>query len=166
MHFQHSNSTVILIGKRKDELGGSVFYSLYNELGNNLPVPDLEEVKLQIFSLTDCIDEGLILSCHDIADGGIATALAEMTFKNNIGCEINIDSDLTIDKILFSETGGFIIEVPSINRNKVESIFSKIGLDIYDIGITGGKLIQINNIIDLSCEQANDAWKNGLREKL
>ena len=89
-----------------------------------------------------------------------------MTFKNNIGCEINIDSDLTIDKILFSETGGFIIEVPSINRNKVESIFSKIGLDIYDIGITGGKLIQINNIIDLSCEQANDAWKNGLREKL
>ena len=139
---------------------------MYNELGNNLPVPDLEEVKLQIFSLTDCIDEGLILSCHDIADGGIATALAEMTFKNNIGCEINIDSDLTIDKILFSETGGFIIEVPSINRNKVESIFSKIGLDIYDIGITGGKLIQINNIIDLSCEQANDAWKNGLREKL
>ena len=42
----------------------------------------------------------------------------------------------------------------------------KFGLDIYDIGITGGKLIQINNIIDLSCEQANDAWKNGLREKL
>ena len=166
IHFQHSKSTVILIGKRKDELGGSVFYSLYNELGNNLPVPDLEEVKLQIFSLTDCIDEGLILSCHDIADGGVATALAEMTFKNNIGCEINIDSDLTIDKILFSETGGFIIEVPSINRNKVESIFSKIGLDIYDIGITGGKLIQINNIIDLYCEEANDAWKNGLREKL
>ena len=166
MHFQHSNSTVILIGKRKDELGGSVFYSLYNELGNNLPAPDLEEVKLQIFSLTDCIDEGLILSCHDIADGGVATALAEMTFKNNIGCKINIHSDLTIDKILFSETGGFIIEVPSINTNKVQSIFSEIGLDIYEIGITGGKLIQINNIIDLYCEEANDAWKNGLREKL
>ena len=166
MHFQHSNSTIILIGKRKDELGGSIFYSLYNELGTKLPIPDLEEVKLQIFSLTDCIDEGLILSCHDIADGGVATALAEMTFKNNIGCEINIDSDLTIDKILFSETGGFIIEVPSKNTNKVNAIFSKIGLDIFEIGITGGKLIQINNIIDLSCEQASDAWKNGLRDKL
>ena len=115
MHFQHSNSTIILIGKRKDELGGSVFYSLYNELGNNLPIPDLEEVKLEIFSLTDCIDQSLILSCHDIADGGVATALAEMTFKKNIGCTMNIDSDLTIDKILFSETGGFIIEVSTKN---------------------------------------------------
>ncbi len=166
MNFQKSNSIIILIGKRKDELGGSVFYSLYNELGNKLPRPDLEEVKLQIYSLTDCIDENLILSCHDISDGGLATALAEMTFNNNIGCKINIDSTLENEKILFSETGGFILEVSSNNVHNVQSVFSNVGLDIFEIGVTGGKLIQINNIINLPCRDANHAWKNGLRDKL
>ncbi|MBF88616.1 MAG: phosphoribosylformylglycinamidine synthase II [Candidatus Marinimicrobia bacterium] len=166
MNFQKSNSIIILIGKRKDELGGSVFYSLYNELGNKLPRPDLEEVKLQIYSLTDCIDESLILSCHDISDGGLATALAEMTFNNNIGCKINIDSTLENEKILFSETGGFILEVSSNNVHNVQSVFSNVGLDIFEIGVTGGKLIQINNIINLPCRDANHAWKNGLRDKL
>ena len=111
-HFQNNDSVILLVGERKNELGGSVYYSLKNELGANVPKPNFEEVKNQIFALTDCIDDGLVLSCHDIADGGIASALAEMTFRNNIGCNVNIESDLSPDKILFSETGGFILEVP------------------------------------------------------
>ena len=89
-----------------------------------------------------------------------------MTFNNNIGCKINIDSTLENEKILFSETGGFILEVSSNNVHNVQSVFSNVGLDIFEIGVTGGKLIQINNIINLPCRDANHAWKNGLRDKL
>ena len=67
MHFQKAGSAILMIGERKNELGGSVYYSLYNELGSNLPRPDLIEIKNQIFAITDCIDEKLFLSCHDIA---------------------------------------------------------------------------------------------------
>ena len=102
MHFQTSDSILIMAGKRRDELGGSVFYSLHDELGANVPQPNLEEVKNQIFALTDCINEDLVLSCHDIADGGVASTLAEMTFGNGIGCDITINSDLPTYKILFS----------------------------------------------------------------
>ncbi|MBT3663243.1 MAG: phosphoribosylformylglycinamidine synthase subunit PurL, partial [Candidatus Marinimicrobia bacterium] len=117
MHFQKNDSVILMIGDRKDELGGSVYYSLFNELGYNLPKPDLEEVKHQIFALTDCIDDGLVLSCHDIADGGVASAISEMTFGNSIGCNVKIESDLSPDKILFSETGGFILEILPKNIN-------------------------------------------------
>ncbi len=58
---------------------------------------------MQIFALTDCIDDGLVLSCHDISDGGVASTLAEMTFGNDIGCDINIDSNLLNEKLLWSE---------------------------------------------------------------
>ncbi len=165
-HFQNSNSVILMVGVRKDELGGSVYYSLFNELGSNLPKPDLEEVKHQIFALTDCIDDGLVLSCHDIADGGVASALAEMTFGNSIGCNVKIESDLSPDKIMFSETGGFILEILPKNINALKSVFSNYGLDVFEIGSTGGKSIEINGIANISVSEAKDIWTNGLRKLL
>jgi phosphoribosylformylglycinamidine synthase len=165
-HFQETDSTLIMIGDRKNELGGSVYYSLKNELGANVPKPNLEEVKNQLFALTDCIDDGLVLSCHDIADGGIASALAEMTFRNSIGCNVNIESDLSPDKILFSETGGFVLEVLPKNIDVIRSVFSNYCLDVFDIGSTGGKSIEINGLTDIYVNETKKAWTNGLREKL
>ena len=165
-HFQNNDSVILLVGERKNELGGSVYYSLKNELGANVPKPNFEEVKNQIFALTDCIDGGLVLSCHDISDGGIASALAEMTFRNNIGCNVNIESDLSPDKILFSETGGFILETLPKNIDVIKSVFSNYGLDVFEIGSTGGQSIEINNITDIYVSETKKAWTNGLREKL
>jgi len=166
MHFQKNNSVILMIGDRKDELGGSVYYSLYNELGARVPKPDLDEVKNQIFAVTDCIDRGLFLSCHDIADGGVASAISEMTFGNSIGCNVKIESDLSPDKILFSETGGFILEILPKNINALKSVFSNYGLGVFEIGTTGGESININEAVDLAVFNARVAWTNGLRDKL
>ena len=165
-HFQKLDSVVLMIGERKNELGGSVYYSLYDEMGANVPKPNLEEVKNQIFALTDCIDDGLVLSCHDISDGGVASTLAEMTFGNDIGCDINIDSNLLNEKLLWSETGGFILEISLENVDEIKTIFSHVELDVYEIGKTIGNLIQINNVVGLTVNKAKEAWTNGLREKL
>ena len=162
-HFQKSDSVLFMIGDRKNELGGSVYYSLFDELGANVPKPNFEEVKNQIFALTDCIDDKLVLSCHDISDGGIASALAEMTFGNGIGCNVNIESDHSADKFLFSETGGFILEVRSENLDGIKSVFSNVGLDVFEIGSTGGQSIEINSVVGLAVNKAKEAWTNGLR---
>ena len=166
MHFQTSDSILIMVGERRDELGGSVFYSLHDELGANVPQPNLAEVKNQIFALTDCINEDLVLSCHDIADGGVASTLAEMTFGNGIGCDITINSNLPTDKILFSETGGFVLEVSPENADAVISNFSKYESDVFQIGTTGSNTIQINRVVDMVISDAKKTWANGLREKL
>ena len=166
MSFKNEKSELLMIGKRKNELGGSVFYSLYNKLGANIPKPNLEEVKNQIFALTDCIDMKLINSCHDISDGGVATALSEMTFKNFIGCTVNIKNSLSIEKTLFTETGGFILEVKDKKTPLIQSIFNRYNIEIFKIGVTGGKRIKINNNIDISIANAKNKWENGLRKKL
>ena len=166
MSFQKNKSNIFMLGKRQDECGGSVYYSLYDEIGKKIPKPNLNLVKKEIFALTDCIDNELLLSCHDISDGGISTAIAEMTFRNNIGCELIIPGDIRTDKILFSETGGFILEVSTNNVEKLNAIFSNFDLEIYNIGTTGGDLIQINKVINLKVKRAKNSWMNGLREKL
>ena len=166
MHFQASDSILFMVGERKDELGGSVYYSLHNQLGANVPKPDFDEVKNQIFSLTDCIDDELVLSCHDIADGGIASAIAEMTFGNDIGCNVNIESDLSTDKILFSETGGFVLEASSENVESVQSALANYDISVFEIGTTGGEFININEAVNIMVVDGKEAWTNGLREKL
>ena len=167
MHFQKSDSIILMVGERKDELGGSVYYSLYNELGINLPMPNLKEVKNQIFALNNCIEKRLVLSCHDIADGGIASAVAEMTFGNEIGCDIKIINDLRTDKTLFSETGGFVLELSINNIEAAQSIFSNYGIELIKIGSTNNSGVMVfNNVIKLSVKKVKDAWTNGLREKL
>ncbi len=165
-YFQKSESIIVMIGERKNELGGSIYYSIFNELGANVPKPDLEIVKNEIFALTDAIDNELVLSCHDISDGGLASAISEMTFKNDIGCQVKIDNDLSDDALLFSETGGFILEIDKRNLETVTSIFSKYGINILNIGKTSGNSIIINNQIDLLISEAKQAWENGLRDKL
>ena len=167
MHFQKSDSIILMVGERKDELGGSVYYSLYNELGINLPMPDLKEVKNQIFALNNCIEKRLVLSCHDIADGGVASAVAEMTFGNEIGCDIKIINDLRTDKTLFSETGGFVLELSMNNIEAIQSIFSNYGIELIKIGSTNNSGVMIfNSVVKLSVKKVKDAWTKGLREKL
>ena len=166
MDFQSSGSDILMVGERKDELGGSIYYQLLGELGANVPKPDFVEVRSQIFAITDCAEGGLILSCHDISDGGIATSIAEMTFRKNIGCLVKVPGDLQDHKILFSETGGFVIETKKENTENVIKVFKAHGLHASKIGETGGEYIQLNETIKVKVREARHRWENGLREKL
>lgn len=166
MAFTSIGSNIIMVGQRKNEMGGSAYFHLNNELGSNLPKPDLQEVKNQIYALTDCIDNDRVLSCHDISDGGIAVALAEMTFKNNIGCKVSIESNLRVDEILFSETSGFLLEASDENIDNITKCFSEYDLEVFVIGKTVSNNIMINDALNISIEQGRDAWENGLTNKL
>ena len=166
MHFQCSGSDILMIGERKNELGGSILYQLFEELGSNIPKPDLVEVRDQIYAITDCAEKALVLSCHDISDGGAATSIAEMTFGNNIGCSIKISSQLKEHQVLFSETGGFILETAKDRTEKVMQAFKAYDLEIFFFGETGGERIQLNNSIDIKILEARDRWEQGLRDKL
>ena len=167
MGFQSTDSSIFMIGPRKNELGGSLYYQLQNELGSNIPKPDLDLVKKEIFTLLDAVDRGLIASCHDISDGGAASCLAEMTFEKLIGCKVFIPGDFSPEILLFSETGGFIFECLSKNTDKINDFFLSRDMPVFFIGkTTPEKTIQIQNQISLSIEKAFDHWQHGLRSKL
>ena len=166
MCFQKTDTIILMIGERRNELGGSIYYSLYNEIGANIPKPSLEQTKNEIFGVTDLADKRLTRSCHDISDGGLVAAIAEMTFKNNIGCSVSIKSSMSPEKVFFSETGGFILEISPNNIKDVKSKLETSGVNAFEIGTTGGENISINQLINLPVSIAKNAWKNGLRNKI
>lgn len=165
--FKKSGNLIFMVAERKDECGGSVYYALHSKLGENVPRPKISEVEREINSVTDAIQAGLVASCHDISEGGIAVALAEMTFQNRIGCTVRVPGDLREDKKLFSETGGFILEVTPENLDAVLEIFKNRDVTIHEIGKTSDSgQLEIDDHIKISVTQARERWTNGLREKL
>ena len=162
-----TNSLLFMLGERKNECGGSVYYDLYNHLGANVPKPELDLVAIQINALIDAVNAELILAAHDISDGGIAVALAEMCFKNSIGIKVEIPGELSDDIKLFSETGGFVIEVAEKNIPQLQNIFNQHKIDLQLLGKTIKEpIIQINPCIKLKLSSAKQTWQNGLRDKL
>src|SRR3990167_7049231 len=127
---------LFLVGDRKDECGGSVYYQLHHELGSRLPKPDLISFNREIQVIQEAMSQGFILSAHDISDGGIAVALAEMSFKNKIGIEVDVPGDLPTDKKLFGETGGFVFEVLRERVKALKKLFEDHQLSLFLLGET------------------------------
>jgi len=176
MKIKKENTNLFLVGNRKDELGGSVYYELNDKLGANVPVIDFKHHRNMVYAVIDCIENGLLLSCHDISDGGLFTTIAEMILGGdaggNIGAKLNIfPSPLGNDKFLFSETSGFVFEVENSNINNVKSLFNKYNLEINNLGKTtknDSLIIKNKNeeIIYLKIKQLKEAWTTGFVDAL
>ena len=167
MGFKNTDSVLIMVGNRKNELGGSVYYSLFNETGANIPKPNMVDLQNQIKVVYSLINKNQILACHDISEGGIAVAISEMSFANGIGGSINIESKLNNDRVLFSESGGFVIEIEKNNKDTICSIMDDEGVAWSDIGRTNDSgVLHMNNVVELTINKAKLSWENGLRDKL
>ena len=165
--FKKNNSKIMLIGERKKELGGSLYYSLFNHLGKDLPKPNLDQVESEIWALTDLIDNRLVLSAHDISDGGVAITLSEMSFYNEIGFEVKINSADRPDVWLFSETGGFIIELEENVLPQAQAVMSKYNIHYEEIGeTTQHQAMVFGEIIHMPILKAKDSWQRSLRNKI
>jgi len=162
--FQKPNSTIVLVGERQDECGGSVFYSLYDELGANIPKSDLTKVASSLHAVINAIEKDFVLSCNTISTGGAAVALSEMAFNNEIGFKVEVPGG---KNKLFTETFGFVLEVPNDNLKDLEQIFANYKVKISNIGNTvKEQTIVIDDLINLSLVDAKNSYTNGLREKL
>ena len=175
MKLKKENSTLFMIGERKDELGGSVYYGVNGETGAVVPIIDFEKERNMIYVIIDSINANLLLSCHDISDGGIATTISEMILGGDadgeIGAEINIDfSDLRPDKILFSESSGFVFEVEDKNIEKLKVLFKFYKVPLTELGKTKGNNLTITRknkkIINLQVEKLKNSWTTGFAEAL
>lgn len=118
------------------KLGGSSFAQSIKQLGDEAPsVMDVDYFKDGFSAIQQLINEGLILSGHDISAGGMVTALLELCFANkDYGMKLDLsafeEDDLV--KLLFSENPGVIIQVRDLD--KVNSILDKYELSSVVIG--------------------------------
>lgn len=164
--FKMSGDFIYLVGTTYDELGGSEYYALQNELGANVPKVRVEDALDRYKKMTRAHEKGLLASCHDLSDGGLAVALAESVFGGAFGAEVRLrGGDLTAEAELYSESHSrFIVSVPIESCHEFEQImkdnYRYLGLVTRECKLS----IQLDGqaVISLESRQLLDAWSGGL----
>ncbi|BAD41840.1 phosphoribosylformylglycinamidine synthetase [Symbiobacterium thermophilum IAM 14863] len=112
--FKQVGDVILLLGETRDELGGSEYARLiHGVLAGDAPALDLAfEKRLQDVVLR-AIHEGLVTAAHDVAEGGLAVALAEMAIaaaEPSLGCQVSIFlGEGRVDGQLFGESQSRIL---------------------------------------------------------
>ncbi|MHC4537025.1 MAG: AIR synthase-related protein, partial [Planctomycetota bacterium] len=122
MDAKRASNLLFIVGKTKNELGGSHYYKINGHLGANVPTLDLGMAPKIANKISAAIAEDLLVSCHDCSEGGLAVALAEMAFAGGLGIEADLrglprSEDCTrTDSQLFSESNcRYIVEIEPEN---------------------------------------------------
>jgi len=122
MDAKAAGNFVFVVGETKNELGGSHYYKIKGELGASVPKLDLGTAPKIARRISEAIADGLVASCHDCSEGGLAVALAEMAFAGGLGIEADLrglakSADCArVDSQLFSESNSrYVVEVEPAN---------------------------------------------------
>jgi phosphoribosylformylglycinamidine synthase len=183
MDFKLPGNLIYLVGLTKEELGGSHLAFVEGMSGGQVPTIDLTLAKSTFAAMHAAISQGLVRACHDLCEGGLAVALAEMAFAGNCGAKIRLAevvSDVPPQQrtdafdlvLLFSESNTrFLVEVPPAKRAAFESALA--GVPLAHIGeVTDSGRVQIaptpNDgnadqwLIDLPIGELKQAWQRTL----
>ena len=174
MDVKTPGNSIYIVGRTYRELGGSEYYRLNGFIGNSVPKVRPGQARRTFKALIQAIDLGLVSACHDLSEGGLAVAVAEMAFSGGYGVEIDLrkvpaDNLKRDDFVLFSESNSrFLVEVPEKCERDFEAMMrgavcAKIGkvtktprLCVY--GLNG------DVVVDAAISELLACWKSLLSE--
>ncbi|HET6573267.1 MAG TPA: phosphoribosylformylglycinamidine synthase subunit PurL [Fimbriiglobus sp.] len=137
MDLKEPGNDLYLVGRTKDELGGSHLHLVSGQVGGFPPTPDLMEAPRVFAAVHRAISDGLVRSCHDLSEGGLAAAVAEMAFAGEVGADVtDMPGEGLSDEVkLFSEsTTRFLIEAKPGHADRLRTCFP--GVPFKKIGTT------------------------------
>ncbi|MEO0652643.1 MAG: AIR synthase-related protein, partial [Planctomycetota bacterium] len=119
--FKRAGNLLYQVGSTCAELGGSHYHEWLGVKGGSVPRPNLELAPVLFRVLHKALAKGLVRACHDLAEGGLAVALAEMAIGGDLGAELDVSAlplegfkeNYDLDAVaLFSEScTRFVVEV-------------------------------------------------------
>ena len=128
MDVKSPGNLIYVIGMTKNELGGSHYYSSHGYVGNSVPKVDTVVAKRAMDLLASATGKGLVRSCHDCSEGGLAVAAAEMSFAGGYGMALDLsqvpveDGIVRDDLVLFAESNSrFVVEVEQQQQGAFEA---------------------------------------------
>jgi len=162
--FQQDGDIIALIGNNRGELGGSEYIkTIHNKAAGPIPAISPPSVKDVVALLVELANSELLHSAHDISDGGLAVALAECCFENEIGAETTVASDLRNDAMLFGESRPLVvISFPEQSQSRIIELCQNENVPVSVIGKTGGSNLKINDLINCSVSELKDIYESAI----
>ncbi len=169
MDLKEPGNYLMVVGSFRDELGGSHWAMVRGLEGGDVPRVEPETARPIFRAVHGAITRGLVRSCHDLSEGGLAVAVAEMALAGGLGVEAAIDSpSIHPASLLFSESPTrFLIEVRPGDVMAVGGLFRGLPLGILGEVVEAPRLIVRNGsaatLIDVPLSALKEAWQAPLR---
>ena len=161
--FKESGNLIYLLGETHDELGGSLLYAHLDYAGGQPPQMPAEPLA-RYGQLHAAMRAGLIRACHDLSEGGLAVALAEMCLAGRLGADVQLVGQVSNVSQLFSESNGrLLLEVRPEDAPQLEAQLA--GQPLVQLGkVTAESQMVVHDaagdaVIDLAVDALVSAWK-------
>ena len=177
MDLKRPGNLMYIVGSTYNELGGSHYSLVHQATGGHVPQVRTQVAKQTFAMLHQAISRGLVCACHDLSEGGIAVAAAEMAIAGGLGLKLTIGRmpipdcpDVRADvPLLFSESNTrFLCEVPPDKAKEFEALGGrKVPQNPLGEVVDNGRLqmtdVDERLIVDVSLDDLKAAWQSPLR---
>jgi phosphoribosylformylglycinamidine synthase len=166
MDLKEAGNVLYILGETTDEWGGSHYLQVNGLTGGRVPAVKPEKGLKTFMALHKLIAAGLVRSCHDLSEGGLAVAAAEMAFAGGLGMKLDLEIPgraSTNAARLFAETPSrFLIEVREKDVHRLDPML--VGVPNAPVGsvtkearlvVRGGN----KTLVDESLVRLKAAWK-------
>lgn len=158
-----------LVGQTREELGGSHYHLVTGNGGGQIPKVDPRLAPRVFAAVHAAFRAGQVRACHDLSEGGLAVAMAEMAFAGGVGADVSVlPGDLCDEAKLFSEsTTRFLVEVMPEHAADFEACLD--GLPLARIGTTVAEpRLRVAGsdgewLIWMKLSELKEAWQKPLR---
>jgi len=180
--FKHEGDLVALLGTTNDDLSISEYAATI--LGRTtaemttrgrVPVLDLQRERAVQEVCLRAMEEGLLRSAHDCADGGLAVTLAESCFsslgRRGLGADVQLNGALAPAIQLFSESPSrIVVSFDPAAHARLAEIAAELDCPCAVIGRVGGPQLRISvngaGTIAHDLNELEAAWRNALGRRL
>ena len=177
MDVKRPGDYVYLLGCTANELGGSEYLALKGFIGNNVPKVDAARAYVRYQAYHQAVLQGLVASCHDLSDGGLAVAAAESAFAGGFGMSIDLsrvpwngsENGWNDEALLFSESASrLLVTVRHENAEAFEAIMgeeccARIGV-VTENPLLSIEAIEGHDVIMADLAELKEAWQSTLRD--
>jgi len=174
MDLKKAGNLLYVVGLTRAECGGSHYYEVMNASSSKAPQVDAESARRLYLALHAAMTAGLVASCHDCSEGGLAVALAEMAFSGGLGLSVSLASvprtaDVVRDDVLlFSESNSrLVVEVQPDKEAAFCAALQAIPFGLLGQVTAAPQLvidgIQGERLIEENLANLKSSWQNTLR---
>ena len=172
MDLKAPGNLLYIVGETFKELGGSEYYKLKGHTGKTVPKVNAAQAKKGFNAVTEAIDLGLVKACHDLSEGGLGVAAAEMALAGGYGIEMDLkkvpnEALNRNDFMLFSESNSrFFLEVPEKAKSDFEAVIN--GTVYAEIGkVAKNPRLKVYGLagavaVDAALRALRESWKETL----
>ena len=168
---------IVVLGSTGAELGGSEWATTVHGLrGGRPPAADLDAAVVLHTFVIDLVRSGSVRGIHDVSDGGLAAAVAEMAIAGAVGATIELHDVPTHEpcsaaECLFSESANRVVAaLDPIDVDAIVAAASSVGLPIAAIGTAGGSRLEFASAGTVVCgvdvSVAQRAWRGAIPDAL